>query len=134
MLEGLGADVIGINCSLGPDRMLELLPRFVAAASVPILVKPNAGLPRAENGKTVYDVGAEQFADTMREIALQGGAVVGGCCGTTPAYIKTLVQATTGIVPQPVTAKNRTVISSYTHEDEARGTACAFGCAAIRAQ
>ena len=124
MLEGLGADVIGINCSLGPDRMLELLPRFVAAASVPILVKPNAGLPRAENGKTVYDVGAEQFADTMREIALQGGAVVGGCCGTTPAYIKTLVQATTGIVPQPVTAKNRTVISSYTH-------AVAFGGAPV---
>ena len=124
MLEGLGADVIGINCSLGPDRMLELLPRFVAAASVPILVKPNAGLPRAENGKTVYDVDADQFADTMREIALQGGAVVGGCCGTTPAYIKTLVQATTGIVPQPVTAKNRTVISSYTH-------AVAFGGAPV---
>ncbi len=116
MLEGLGADVIGINCSLGPDRMLELLPRFVAAASVPILVKPNAGLPRAENGKTVYDVDADQFADTMRSIAHQGGAVVGGCCGTTSAYIKALVQATAGVVPQPVTAKKRTVISSYTHE------------------
>ena len=115
MLEGLGADVIGINCSLGPDRMLQLLPRFVAAASVPILVKPNAGLPRAENGKTVYDVDVNQFADTMRSIALQGGAVIGGCCGTTPAYIEALVKVTAGIVPQPVTAKNRTVISSYTH-------------------
>ncbi len=124
MLEGLGADVIGINCSLGPDRMLELLPRFVAAASVPILVKPNAGLPRAENGKTVYDVDADQFADTMRSIAHQGGAVVGGCCGTTPAYIKALVQATAGIVPQPVTAKKLTVISSYTH-------AVAFGGAPV---
>ncbi len=124
MLEGLGADVIGINCSLGPDRMLELLPRFVAAASVPILVKPNAGLPRAENGKTVYDVDADQFADTMRSIAHQGGAVVGGCCGTTPAYIKALVQATAGVVPQPVTAKKRTVISSYTH-------AVAFGGAPV---
>lgn len=124
MLEGLGADVIGINCSLGPDRMLELLPRFVAAASVPILVKPNAGLPRAENGNTVYDVNATQFADTMRSIALQGGAVVGGCCGTTPAYITALVQATADIVPQPVTHKKRTVISSYTH-------AVAFGGAPV---
>ncbi len=124
MLEGLGADVIGINCSLGPDRMLELLPRFIAAASVPILVKPNAGLPRAENGNTVYDVNATQFADTMRSIALQGGAVVGGCCGTTPAYIAALVQATADIVPQPVTHKKRTVISSYTH-------AVAFGGAPV---
>lgn len=124
MLEGLGADVIGINCSLGPDRMLDLLPRFVAAASVPILVKPNAGLPRAENGNTVYDVDADQFAATMRSIALQGGAVVGGCCGTTPAYIAALVQATAGIVPQPATPKKRTVISSYTH-------AVAFGGAPV---
>ena len=58
MLEGLGADAVGLNCSCGPAQMLELLPRFAACASVPLIVKPNAGMPRAENGKTVFDVGA----------------------------------------------------------------------------
>lgn len=115
MLEGLGADVIGINCSLGPAKMLELLPRFIACSSVPVLVKPNAGLPRSENGKTVYDVSAGEFSKVMREIAAGGAGVVGGCCGTTPAYIKELVEKTRGMKPVPVTPKRRSVVSSYTH-------------------
>lgn len=113
MLEGLGADVIGINCSLGPDKMLELLPRFLACASVPVLVKPNAGLPRSENGKTVYDVSAEEFAETMLHIAAGGARVVGGCCGTTPFYLKLLTQRTKDMRVSPILPKNRSVISSY---------------------
>ncbi len=114
MLEGLGADVIGINCSLGPDKMLEILPRFIACASVPVLVKPNAGLPHSENGKTLYDVTAEDFAAVMKQIAEGGAAVVGGCCGTTPDYIKALINATAGLSPIQTKPKNISVVSSYT--------------------
>lgn len=115
MLEGLGVEVIGLNCSLGPDQMLELLPRFTACASVPVLVKPNAGLPRSEGGKTVYDVSAEEFAETMHRIASGGAGVIGGCCGTTPAYIRRLAERTKGLPVSPVLPKRLSVISSYTH-------------------
>ncbi|MDR1629225.1 MAG: homocysteine S-methyltransferase family protein [Oscillospiraceae bacterium] len=118
MLEGLGADVIGINCSLGPDAMLDILPRLVSAASVPVLVKPNAGLPHAENGKTVYDVFAEEFAEVMQKIVAGGARVAGGCCGTTPEYIRMLVEKTKRMTPMPVTRKKRSVISSYTRAVE----------------
>lgn len=127
LLEGLGADVVGINCSLGPERMLELLPRFVQSASAPILVKPNAGLPRSEGGKTVYDVGPEEFAATMRQIAAGGARVVGGCCGTTPDYLRALTAQTRDVVPLPVTAKHRSVISSYSHAVEFGGTPVLIG-------
>lgn len=115
MLEGLGADVIGMNCSLGPDKMLEILPRLAAAASVPVLVKPNAGLPREENGKTVFDVSSMDFAEAMVRIVEAGASVIGGCCGSTPAYIREIVEATKKLPFVPVTAKKRAVVSSYTH-------------------
>lgn len=115
MLEGLGADAIGMNCSLGPDKMLEILPRLVAAASVPVLVKPNAGLPREDRGKTVFDVSAADFAKAMAQIVEAGARIVGGCCGSTPAYIRETVEKTKHLPPVPVTAKKRSVISSCTH-------------------
>jgi len=116
MLEGLGVDAIGLNCSLGPQKMLELLPRFVNSMSLPLLVKPNAGLPRVEEGRTVYDLDAKQFAAVMKEIAAQGGCILGGCCGTTPEYIKELTAATAGMEPNyPQPKKDRSVVSSYTH-------------------
>lgn len=113
LLEGLGADVIGLNCSLGPQKMLELLPRFAACASVPLLVKPNAGLPRSENGKTVYGVAAAEFAAVMAQVAAAGGRVLGGCCGTTPAYIRAMVAGTEGVSLPRLTEKGRTVVSSH---------------------
>ena len=116
MLEGLGVDAIGLNCSLGPQKMLELLPRFVNSMSVPLLVKPNAGLPRVEDGRTVYDLDAKQFAGVMKEIAAQGGCILGGCCGTTPQYIRELTAATAGMEAKfPLPKQDRSVVSSYTH-------------------
>ena len=127
MLEGLGADAIGINCSLGPKQMLELVPRFTACCSVPLLVKPNAGLPRSEHGKTIYDVSAEEFAGVMREIVASGAAIVGGCCGTTPEYVHALAAATEGMIPPLPTAKHRSVISSYTQAVEFGGAPVLIG-------
>ncbi|WP_283607976.1 homocysteine S-methyltransferase family protein [Faecalispora anaeroviscerum] len=127
MLEGLGADAIGINCSLGPERMLELMPRFLSSASVPVLVKPNAGLPRAEDGRTVYSVGPEEFAGTMKEIVSAGARIVGGCCGTTPDYIKALVSQTKEVAPVPVTPKHHSVITSYSRAVEFGGAPVLIG-------
>ena len=127
MLEGLGADVIGMNCSLGPDAMLALLPRLTACASRPVLVKPNAGLPRVENGKTVYDVSPDAFASAMRKLAAEGARVLGGCCGTTPAYLRAMIAQTEGLTPVPMTPKRRSVISSYTHAVTFGGAPVAIG-------
>ncbi len=115
MLESLGVDALGINCSLGPGQMLEIVPEFVKNASVPVIVNPNAGLPRSENGKTVFDVDADEFSDIMCEIVKAGATIIGGCCGTTPLHIAKTVEKTKNlpfILPEK---KNSTVISSYTH-------------------
>ena len=88
MLEGLGASAIGMNCSLGPDKMAELLPRFIKNASVPVIVNPNAGLPSVSSGVTVFDCKKEDYADIMRKMAEAGAYILGGCCGTDPEYIR----------------------------------------------
>jgi 5-methyltetrahydrofolate--homocysteine methyltransferase len=87
----------------------------LSAASVPVIVKPNAGLPKSINGKTVFDVSSEDFSDTMREFVAEGVRVVGGCCGTTPEYIKKLKEKTADIVPAELSEKHITVVSSYSH-------------------
>lgn len=118
MLEGLGVDAIGMNCSLGPKQMLEVAKVYTEFASVPVIVQPNAGMPRNENGKTVFDVSVDEFADIMREIALTGVSVLGGCCGTTPEYIRKTVEKTKDIPYIAPTNKNITMVSSYTHAVE----------------
>ncbi len=115
MLEGLRVDALGMNCSLGPEQMAGLTPALCSLASVPVIVCPNAGLPRTENGKTVYDVGPAEFAETMAKIVRAGARIVGGCCGTTPAYIRALVEAVREIPPAPLTQKCISRISSRTH-------------------
>ncbi len=112
MLEGLGADVIGLNCSYGPDALAPVAERYLAAASVPVMMKPNAGLPRDEGGRTVYDVSPEAFASRLAELARKGLRVLGGCCGTTPEYIRCLVEKTRDIVIPAEEKKKRTVIAS----------------------
>lgn len=115
MLEGMGADVIGANCSLGPKQLRGVVEELLACASVPVLLKPNAGLPRSVDGKTVYDVAAEDFAEEVTSLVEAGVRVVGGCCGTTPDYIRTLVECSRDTRAVAITDKGRTVVSSYTH-------------------
>ncbi|MEE3396364.1 MAG: homocysteine S-methyltransferase family protein, partial [Succiniclasticum sp.] len=88
MLEGLGVSAVGVNCSLGPLDMKQTVERLCRAATVPVLVKPNAGLPKVVDGKTVFDVEAPEFVEAMKELAALGPMILGGCCGTTPEYIK----------------------------------------------
>lgn len=113
LLEGLGVDALGINCGLGPVQMKGILERFLQVASVPVIVNPNAGLPRSEGGKTVYDIDSDTFAAEMKTIATMGARVIGGCCGTTPEHIRKTVEACQDLVPVPVSPKHRTVVSSF---------------------
>ena len=120
VLEGLGVTGLGMNCSLGPEQMKEIVPELVNKASVPVVVTPNAGLPRSENGKTVYDVNPQLFADIVSDFAKQGVLVLGGCCGTTPEHIKLLsdkvrqMERSGELKPVYPADKNISVISSCT--------------------
>ena len=118
LLEGLRADAIGINCSLGPHQMKNIAEEYLKLSSLPVIVSPNAGMPRTENGKTVFDVDAEEFSLVMKEIAEMGADVLGGCCGTTPDYIKATVEKTKALPYSPTENKNLTLVSSYTHAVE----------------
>lgn len=115
LLESLHADAIGFNCGLGPNQMKQFLPRLQRCTSLPILIQPNAGLPKVINGETLYDVTPDQFAAAMREMAQDGAWILGGCCGTTPDYLRKTVEACREIVPKRLTIHDDTVISSYSH-------------------
>lgn len=115
LLEGLGADVIGINCGLGPVQMRPLVQQMLEMTNLPVLVNPNAGLPRQEDGKTFYDITPEQFAEQMELMAGDGIWLMGGCCGTTPEYIRLIKERCGDIVPKPMEKKHFTRISSYSH-------------------
>ncbi len=115
MLEGMHADAIGANCSLGPDQLIGVMEEYLEYASVPVLIKPNAGLPRDEGGKTVYDVYPPEFSEAIKKLLEKGVRIAGGCCGTTPDYIKAVAEKAAALKPVPVTDKNRSLISSYTH-------------------
>ncbi len=115
MLEGLGVDAIGMNCSFGPDMMTEMLDVFVENCSVPLIVNPNAGLPRIVNGEPVYSISPTEFAAEMVTLAKKGASVLGGCCGTTPEYIREMRKATEKIPLPTLLEKERTLVSSYTH-------------------
>ncbi|MBQ9964834.1 MAG: homocysteine S-methyltransferase family protein [Clostridia bacterium] len=115
LLEGLGVDAIGANCSLGPKQLAPVAKELLNAASVPVILKPNAGLPAVKDGRTVFDVAPAEFADEVAALMQDGVRVVGGCCGTTPDYIRALTEKTQNMTAQPTTQKRRTVVSSYTH-------------------
>ncbi len=118
MLEGMGADAIGANCSLGPKQLLNVVDKLLEAASIPVVLKPNAGLPKSVGGKTVYDVLPEEFAQDILDAVKKGVRIVGGCCGTTPEYIKAVKEKIKDVAPVPIIPKNKTVVSSYTHTVE----------------
>jgi len=112
VLQDLGADAIGINCSTGPEDMLIPVKKMAEYAMIPVFAKPNAGLPRLENGKTVFDTTPEEFASCGRKLVEAGAAFVGGCCGTTPAHIKALAEAVTDVkAPAPLSVKRRVLTS-----------------------
>lgn len=115
MLEGLGVDALGANCSLGPKQLRPIVEHLLECASVPVILKPNAGLPKSVDGKTVFDVTADEFSSETAELVKKGVRVVGGCCGTTPDYIEKLKRKISKLSPVPVTNKNLTAVSSYTH-------------------
>lgn len=115
MIEGMGADALGANCSLGPKQLRKVAEELIENASVPVILKPNAGLPKSVDGKTVFDVTPDEFSDEVAALMKKGVRVAGGCCGTTPEYIKALTTKTSDFVPAPVEKKNITVVSSYTH-------------------
>ncbi len=99
VLESLGAAAIGTNCSTGPDKMTEIIRQMAAVTTVPIIAKPNAGLPSLdEAGNTIYDMEAPEFAASMKELVEAGASILGGCCGTTPEYIR-MLKETTGTLP-----------------------------------
>ena len=115
LLEGMGADAIGVNCSLGPKALSGVVKEYLRYSSLPVIMKPNAGLPRAVDGKTVFDVLPDEFSDEVTGLIKEGVRIAGGCCGTTPEYIKALVEKSSALSPVPVEEKNITCISSYTH-------------------
>ena len=115
MLEGLRVDALGVNCGLGPDKLLSVVDTLTKVSSVPVIVNPNAGLPEFDGEQTVYRVEPKEFAEQMSAFLDLGVHGVGGCCGTTPQHIAALVQKTQGKRALPIFEKNRSVISSYTH-------------------
>lgn len=115
MLEAMGADAIGANCSLGPSQLRTVVEELLSVSSVPVILKPNAGLPKSVDGETVYDVTVDEFAAEVAYLMEKGVRVIGGCCGTTPEYIKTLCNKTEHMSPVLINEKNITCVSSYTH-------------------
>ena len=113
LLEGMGADAIGANCSLGPEGLKPVITELLKNASVPVMFKPNAGLPKEINGKTVFDVKKEEFCAQILPLVKAGVRIVGGCCGTTPEYIRELKGAVSNMPPVLTEKKNITVVSSY---------------------
>ncbi|MBQ6907648.1 MAG: dihydropteroate synthase, partial [Clostridia bacterium] len=115
LAEAMGADAIGLNCSFGPKQLIPVAKKLLEVASIPVILKPNAGLPKSVDGKTVYDVPPKEFAEAVSEMLSCGIRIAGGCCGTTPEYIEELVHLAKDIKPAEITPKNLSVVSSYTH-------------------
>ena len=113
LLEGLHVDALGVNCGMGPEQMIPIVERLTQVCSLPIIVNPNAGLPRTEGGRTVYNVGPEEFAGWMEKIAGMGVHVVGGCCGTTPDHIRMTAERVRDLPFRAPVRKHRTVVSSF---------------------
>ncbi len=115
MLEGMGADAIGMNCSLGPQALGKVAEEYLKYSRLPVILKPNAGLPKSVNGQTVFDVDTKDFAESMTESIIKGIQIAGGCCGTTPDYIRALTQKSGDLKPTKRVLPERVCVSSYTH-------------------
>jgi 5-methyltetrahydrofolate--homocysteine methyltransferase len=112
VLEGLGVDALGVNCSLGPEGLLPIVKEFLSYSSIPVLVQPNAGLPQMVDGRAVYPLTPEVFQRHILTMVQMGVRLVGGCCGTTPDFIRAIRQAVDGLTPAVVPAKKFTAVAS----------------------
>lgn len=112
VMQSLGADAVGMNCSTGPEAMLEPIAKMAEYAAIPLLAKPNAGMPELIDGQTVFNVEPEEFAVVGKKLVEEGAAIIGGCCGTTPEHIRALKEAVKGIpVKAPLQTKRRMLTS-----------------------
>ena len=114
LLEGMGADAIGVNCSFGPGSLSKVVDDYLKYSSLPVIVKPNAGLPEYKNGETVYSLSPIDFSKDILSMVESGVRIVGGCCGTTPEYIGELSRMTSDVIPKPIEKKYDKLVSSYT--------------------
>lgn len=112
VLQSLGVDAVGVNCSTGPKQLVPIVEQMREVADVPILAKPNAGLPELVDGETIYSMQAEEFAEAGAALIEAGAQFLGGCCGTTPKHIKALVEQTASLSVQPVIQHHKSLLSS----------------------
>lgn len=127
MLEGMGADAIGVNCSLGPKDLFPVVKEYLKYSSLPVIVKPNAGLPVEKDGRAVYSLTANEFANEVSDMIDLGVRAVGGCCGTTPEYISELIKKARNISPKAMEKKEHKLVCSYTHAVEFGGRPILIG-------
>ncbi len=112
VLQSLGVDAIGVNCSTGPAEMVGLVEKMAEYSTVPLIAKPNAGLPELEDGQTVYKMTPELFAEAMTGLVKAGASIVGGCCGTTPEHIRVLTETVKSMPVHKPLASHRRVLAS----------------------
>ncbi|MHC6178954.1 homocysteine S-methyltransferase family protein [Clostridium sp. JNZ X4-2] len=113
-LEALGVDALGVNCSLGPAELQGIVDEILKYASIPVMVQPNAGLPRYDGKNTIYDITPEEFSKNILIMAKKGVRILGGCCGTNPEFIKTIIGQLKDVLPREVEKKNYTAVCSST--------------------
>ncbi|MBQ7649860.1 MAG: homocysteine S-methyltransferase family protein [Victivallales bacterium] len=124
-LQALGASAVGCNCSTGPERMLETITAMMRVARVPLVAKPNAGMPKLEDGRTVFGMSAETFGELASKIAAGGASIVGGCCGTTPEHIRALADRVRDLKPNYDAGAQHPFVSS-SREVLELGAGCPF--------
>jgi len=114
IVQNLGVDALGINCSLGPKEIIPLVQEILKYSKLPVIVQPNAGLPKVKGKETVFEIGPEEFGSYGRELAQMGVRILGGCCGTTPEHIRALKKALQGLRPVKIEPFRITAASSAT--------------------
>ncbi|MDE7366824.1 MAG: homocysteine S-methyltransferase family protein [Lachnospiraceae bacterium] len=112
VLQSLGVDAIGANCSTGPEEMCQVIAEMKQYANVPIIAKPNAGMPELVNGETIYAMTPEEFAEAGQQLVEAGAGIIGGCCGTTPKHIMTLAREIKGMEPPEINQQKYRLLSS----------------------
>jgi 5-methyltetrahydrofolate--homocysteine methyltransferase len=112
VLQNMGADAVGVNCSTGPDKMVEIISLMKEYAIVPIIAKPNAGLPELIEGETVFNMGPSEFAEQTANLVRAGASIVGGCCGTTIEHMIALKEAVSVLTPPEISRKKKRVLTT----------------------